>query len=117
MIPVIDGERPLSSSVLSLAATIVAIMFAALWVIIKGLLGLAAAVPAYLLLHFGFVGQLINTWGGTSTMGLQALVAKLQATALSANLAPPQLQDFHHIAGSIAWAAMRWTSECSQPLG
>ncbi len=85
--------------------------FALLWMAINTLLAAASAALGSVLLHSRFLCKLLNIWGGTSPLGLQLLVEKLQVLSVGSIIAPAQMPQFRGLSSSLSWSTLAWSRE------
>jgi hypothetical protein len=105
-------DRPITRAVIEATSIAGTTTVAGVGVAINGALGIASSTagPAALS-QLGFLGRLLNMWGGTSLMAVWTLFEKLQLVGSGVHLAPPQLEQFRQVVQSVAWAGLSSAGE------
>jgi hypothetical protein len=102
-----EEERPVAAAVVQVGTTVSVSLLAALWASISSLMSAAGGLLGGMPLRF--LGQLLHMWGAPSSVGLQALLQKLQLVGSGVYVAPPELERYRQIVQQLGWVTMKWT--------
>jgi hypothetical protein len=92
--------KPLSIGIVACLASV--------WLVVNTMLTAAAGTMGPALVHFRFFSKLLDVWGSTSAIGLQAMVERLQIVSMGILMAPLKLQGLRTLGHSVDWATMGW---------
>ena len=108
--PPVD-EWPATAAIVETGTAAAAGALTGLWLLINTLLNWLPSVALPGMLQLRLLSKLLSLWNGTSAVGLQVLLEKLQLIGSGLHVAPPQMQQFRDLVKGLSWVTMKWTSE------
>jgi hypothetical protein len=81
------------------------------WLLINTMLNWLSSVALPGMLQVRLLSKVLSLWNGSSAVGLQVLLEKLQLIGSGLHVAPPQMVQFRELVKGLSWVTMKWTRE------